>query len=41
VFFGNDVLAIALYSLIGFLLNVYRIYYVVMFAKHRQHEVPV
>jgi O-antigen/teichoic acid export membrane protein len=41
VFLGNDVLAIALYSIIGFLLNVYRIYYVVHFAKYRQHEVPV
>jgi lipopolysaccharide exporter len=41
VFIGDDVLAIAMYSVIGFLLNTYRIYYVIDFAKHRQHEVPV
>ncbi len=39
VFFGDDVLAIALYSIVGFLLNVYRIGYVIRFAKYRQDTV--
>jgi len=41
VLFGGDVLAIALYSVVGFLLNAYRIFYVIKFAKYRQHEVSI
>ena len=41
VIFGGDELAIALYSIAGFLLNVYRIFYVINFAKYRQHEVKI
>ncbi|MHA1600113.1 MAG: oligosaccharide flippase family protein [Alphaproteobacteria bacterium] len=41
VFFGDDVLAIALYSIVGFLLNVYRIGYVWQFAKHKQGTLAV
>ncbi len=40
VFFGDDVLAIALYSIVGFLLNVYRTGYVIRFAKYNQDFVP-
>ena len=39
VLFGDDVLAIALYSIVGFLLNVYRTVYVIQFAKHHQGNV--
>jgi len=39
VFFGNDVLAVALYSIVGFTLNVFRTVYVIRFAKHKQHTV--
>jgi len=39
VFFGDDVLAIALYSIVGFLLNVYRTGYIIRFAKYHQDTV--
>jgi len=41
VFFGDDVLAIALYSIVGFLLNVYRTGYVIRFAKYHQDTVAI
>lgn len=40
-FVGDDVLAVALYSIVGFSLNAYRIGYVMNFAKHKQGTLPV
>lgn len=38
VFFGDDVLAVALYSIVGFTLNVFRTSYIIRFAKHHKNN---
>lgn len=40
VLFGDDVLAVALYSVVGFLLNVFRMGYIFYFAKYHQTNAP-
>jgi O-antigen/teichoic acid export membrane protein len=41
VFFGDDVLAVALYSIVGFSLNVFRTSYVIHFAKYKQDIIVI
>jgi O-antigen/teichoic acid export membrane protein len=38
VFLGDDILAIALYAMVGLLLNLFRMVYIIHFAKNHQYE---